>query len=222
MPTRSALRRASRNGHHPEIVGTVAHHPAQPPVITRLLSPARLHRALAGHFAVRDRNRSVPEPLELGRVATGEVLEKLTARACQVVSERQERVNDVFQLGSHERWAADYAASTFQMTTNGRAVVAADMQLVGSFSKRSNSWLCAWANETNEPHLVSDVARLRTLGLVRGIDLLERDYHEDVDPEHCWHLTSIACYLLDYAACYRAPMDERYLFMLLRDVRWLG
>jgi hypothetical protein len=138
-------------------------------------------------------------------VATGEVLEKLTARACQVTSERQERANEIFQLGSHERWAVDYAAGTFKMTTNGRAVIVADMQLVGSFSKRSNSWLWAWANETNEPHLVSDVARLRTLGLVRGIDLLERDYHEDVDAEHCWHLTSIACYLLDYAAVTAHP-----------------
>jgi hypothetical protein len=95
------------------------------------------------------------------------------------------------------------------------------LQIAGSFSKRDNSWLWAWANETAEPHLVSEVAKLRTLGEVRGIALLEKEYHADLDETRCWELTSLACYLIRYEAVYRAPMDHRYLFILLKDLRWV-
>jgi hypothetical protein len=171
----------------------------------------------------KERNRRVPNPLVAGTIATsGSVIERLLVTASEAVAALQRKARETFRLDGHERWAADYETGRFTMTVGGEAQIAANMQIVGSFSKQSNSWLWAWANETNEPHLVNEVAELRTLGEVRGISLLEDEYHADVDEAHCWELASLACYLLRYEAVYRAPMDHRYLFFLLKDLRWVS
>ena len=169
------------------------------------------------------RNRRIPAPLISGELAVSEKrIEQLIHHSSHAVKALQDGASERFRLGSYERWDADYDSGVFTMSTGGRPRVAAELQLVGSFSKKSNSWLWSWANEQNEPHLFSEIVRLKALGEVRGIRQLLEPYHESVDETHCWELTSLACHLLGFEACYRAPMDHRYLFMLLKNLRWVS
>lgn len=169
---------------------------------------------------VRQRNRLVPPELVGATSMSAEAVATLLRGARQIVQVMQDRARDAFAFGSHDRWAADYDAGTFMLKDDQRVRVLADLQIVGSYSART--WLWSWANEINERHNVRDVAMLRALGEVRGIGLLATAHQEDVDPAHCWNLTSLACYLLDYDACYRAPMDDRFLYFILKNLRWVA
>lgn len=118
---------------------------------------------------VRERNRTVPPPLEAGQIQLpAEKVERLIVHASNEVRAWQERATDEFRLSRHDRWSANYESGQFAFATGGRDQVIADMQLVGSFSKKTGSWLWSWANEINEPHLFRDVRQVRAFG--RGGD----------------------------------------------------
>lgn len=171
--------------------------------------------------AARERNRRIPPPLEPGMIELGAIdLDKLVQRATRDAKRLQDKAMKTFLLGKHERWEADYENARFMMTSAGQSHVLADMQIIGSYSKKTSSWLWSWANETNEPACVEEIARLKTLGEVRGIKVLAERYHENVDESFSWQLAALSCHLLGYEACYRAPMDHRHLFMLLKNLRW--
>jgi hypothetical protein len=170
--------------------------------------------------AARARNERIPEPLERGLIETDpERLRALIDLASERTRKVQDRAWQRFGIGDFPRWGADWHAGRFHFGTEQRAEVVADIQIVGCFSKKTSSWLWSWANDSNEPHLVRDVARLRVLGEVRGIELLAKGHHENVEEVDCWELTSVARHVLGYEAVYRAPMDHRFVFVLLRNLR---
>ncbi|MGZ3416508.1 MAG: DUF6882 domain-containing protein [Polyangiales bacterium] len=172
------------------------------------------------HERARHRNERPPEPLSRGKLELGaKGWEKLVAVATDDTKRKQEEARRDFDLGTYARWNADYEAGWFTLGSQERAEVMADLQIVGSFSKKTDSWLWSWANEGNEPHLVREVSRLRVLGEVRSLERLKTEYRADVSEIDCWEMTSVACYLLGWDAVYRAPMDHRYLFFLLRNLR---
>jgi len=168
----------------------------------------------------RKRNLETPEPLRAGQTATDETtLRELFARASLSTKVAQERAKKLYGLGLARRWGADYENAQFTLADGEVPSIVADMQVVGTISKKSSSWLWAWNNEIIEPKLYREVERLRVLGEVRGIAALSEPYLENVEEGDGWELTSLARHILGWDAIYRAPMDDRYLFMLLRNFR---
>ena len=169
----------------------------------------------------RRRNLRLPRPLRAGQTSTtDEEFQELVATACQATKLAQERAKAAHEgLGSSGRWGADYEAGLFTFGDGPLPSLVAEMQVVGTFSKQSNSWLWSWANESMEPGLIREVRWLQTLGQVRGISRLSEPYLPGAEEVDGWEMTSLACYLLGWEAVYRAPMDHRYLFVLLRNFR---
>ncbi|HEY3360205.1 MAG TPA: hypothetical protein VGQ83_43540, partial [Polyangia bacterium] len=173
-----------------------------------------------GYEAAKERNARIPPPLAPGALGlSAAAVRGLVEHASAWTRERQADAQREFDLGAHERWGADYAAARFTLGAPEHPTIVADLQLVGTFSKKTNSWLWSWNNEAIEPHLSEEVARLRALGEVRGIALLAQAYQENVEEVDAWERASLACYLLGHQAVYRAPMDHRFLFMLLKNLR---
>lgn len=168
----------------------------------------------------RERNRRIPPPIVQGQLVTDAATRRnLIDEASRTTKISQAKTEEAFGIGTHERWGADYAKAQFTLGSSQAISVVAEMQVVGTFAKRSNSWLWSWANDSMEPNLYSEIARLRTFGEVRGIATLADPYLESVEEVDGWELTSVARYVLGWDAVYRAPMDRRYLFMLLRNFR---
>jgi hypothetical protein len=171
--------------------------------------------------AARERNRRLPAPLVPGALALdAAAVQGLLDHAAAWTRARQEAATRKYNLGGHARWGADYAAGRFTLGEPDQLAVVADLALVGTFSKQTNSWLWAWDNAGLEPHLTREVARLRVLGEVRGIALLAQAHQAHLEEVDGWERAALACYLLGYEAVYRAPMDHRFLFMLLKNLRW--
>jgi hypothetical protein len=169
----------------------------------------------------KERNARIPPPLAPGVLELNEAAVRvLLDHAYAWTKERQATAHRKFDMGAHQRWDADYDTGRFTLGSPGHPAVLADLQVVGTFSQKSNSWLWSWDNQVMEPGLVREVARLRVLGEVRGIPLLKQAYQENVDEADGWERASLACYLLGHEAVYRAPMDHRFLFMILKHIRW--
>jgi hypothetical protein len=97
--------------------------------------------------------------------------------------------------------------------------VIADANVVGSFSRRTNSWMWVLGNERYSDAERSRTNPVRVFGEVRGIPQLS-EAHWSAEEVDGWEVAQIAAYLLqDVEAVYRAPMDHLFVFMHLRNFR---
>lgn len=168
----------------------------------------------------RTRNETIPIPIPPGTTALGdEGFRALLDHASARTRDRQVEAQRRFDLGGYERWGADYDAALFTLGSGPHTGIVAELQIVGTFSKQSDSWLWSWGNEAFGERLVHRIARLRAFGEVRGIPRLSERYHDAVEEVDGWELTSLARYLLAGDAVYRAPMDHRLVFMVLFNLR---
>jgi hypothetical protein len=94
----------------------------------------------------------------------------------------------------------------------------ADIQLVGSYSTRSNTFQWAWETLGEEDSGAEMISRLRVFGEVRGLDKLTTPNWE-CDETTGWEMTAVAAHILGANGVYRAPMKHVYWFMLLSNWR---
>lgn len=115
----------------------------------------------------------------------------------------------------HPNWG--FNMSTGKLTFGD--VLALDIQLLGTESTASNSWLWAWANTmSNIPSTLLQAANtLRAYGESSHIkELMTASTHLD-HLRHGHHFSLAACAVLGADAYYRGPYEGGALFMLIKD-----
>ena len=88
----------------------------------------------------------------------------LVTAAHQYLSARQEELKADFGLSWRERWDWDSNRGQIVFSDAGVARVIAKAQLVGSVSKKTGTWLWAWANPSIEEHQHRDLNEVRRFG----------------------------------------------------------
>jgi hypothetical protein len=166
----------------------------------------------------RSKNRRIPAGVEPGQLATDEeAYRRLVAAAHRDCNDRQARAFARWQFDAKGRWHYDGSALWF-FDVGDTSAVTAEVEIVGSFSTRSNTWMWAWGNEEYSAHARAKVLPVQVFGEVRGIEkLTSADWAADL--VDAWEVTQIAAVLLDAEAIYRAPMNHLLVFMLLRGLR---
>src|SRR5439155_17718984 len=106
---------------------------------------------------------------------------------------------------------------TIVFSDEGVPQVVARVQLVGSVSKKTGTWLWAWANPSIEAHLRRDLDEVKRLGERRGIWQLSTAKWE-ADVVDGWEMTSIAAYVLQAKAAYRMPHEHLFTFAIFDAV----
>jgi len=134
---------------------------------------------------------------------------------------KQDRLGDVFDIPHHDRWHWSQERAEIVFSNDGVPVVTATITFVGSLSTRSNTWLWSWANQSLEPAVVGNMARVRDVG-----EALNRPHLEvptwDADESDGWAMTAIAAHLLDAEGAYRTGKDNGFTYMVLSNVRHVG
>src|SRR5438552_14049295 len=88
----------------------------------------------------------------------------LTASAYDELEEKQKRLEIEHGIGTFARWHYDHETALLQFfDADGRARLVADYIAIGSFSRRSETWNWAWANENVPPEMRHKADRLREL-----------------------------------------------------------
>lgn len=148
--------------------------------------------------------------------------EAFRAEAYDELQAKQASLQTVYNLGALGRWWFDQEAQTLQFfDAQDRLRVEADVIHIGSYSRRSDTWLWAWANVSLLPKLRARAETLRALESMTGSSLFGEADTFEVDEPMAWELAALAVKHLEAMGCYRAPnADESCLsFLALVQLR---
>lgn len=134
----------------------------------------------------------------------------------------QSEVMEEYELGSWERYHYDLADNRFVWIHNGEEVMEADLQIVGSYSQATQTWLWAWGNGHLPEASNWMLAVVQQFGVENDLDRLTEAKWETESEDAGWLMAAIARYLLDNQMAYRVPLEEGAVFFVLDDIRWLS
>ena len=144
---------------------------------------------------------------------------ELVTAAHAYLTERQEALRAEFGLSTYERWDWDAGLGTIVFSDGEAPRVIARAQLVGSVSRKTGTWLWAWAKGSIEPHLCRNLAEVRRFGEQHHIWQLTTAKWEADDTDG-WEMTSIAAHVLQAKGAYRMPHAHLLTFAILESVAW--
>lgn len=138
--------------------------------------------------------------------------------AIEYLKDRQDRLTSEFELFSWPRYDYDQDAGTLSFSSNGRVGVVADIQIVGSTSKISGTWLWSWDNPSIAERVRCCMLDVREYGATHRLEKLTTPKWP-ADEYDAWEMTAAAAFILKAEGAYRAPHDNGAVFMVLRNVR---
>jgi hypothetical protein len=139
--------------------------------------------------------------------------EDLLERYAAVAFEKQRALADL--LGEHN-WQVDIPTGQMTFSRADSSRVVCDVQLLGTESYESNTWLWAWANtQSNLPaQVLVRAEELRGLGGQQGLEVLTTP-SIDLEGRNAHELAMIASGLCNADAYYRGDYGAGALYCLL-------
>jgi hypothetical protein len=144
----------------------------------------------------------------------------LMSDAVAYLQPREDQLSASFGLDRFERYDWTLRTSQLIFSDRGQPRVAADIQLVGSISTRSHSWLWSWANRSVLESLRHRVREVREYGETHRYLKLASAAWEAGEGDG-WEMTAITAYLIGAAGAYRAPGDRNSSFLAITDIHWV-
>ena len=96
-----------------------------------------------------------------------------------------------FHLSYWPRWDYDSEAGTWTLPKDGLPKVIASIQVLGSTSVASGTWLWSWANETMPKGVTGRMKAVQAFGQAENLELLTQASAPDNETLG-WKLTAIA------------------------------
>jgi hypothetical protein len=131
--------------------------------------------------------------------------------------EINERYLKQFGIGSFERWDYDMDKETLTFSHKGVTRVVANIQVAGTISNESKTWLWGWANQYFPENVTSALSVVREFGEQHGIQKLTEDKWA-ATVEDGWEMSAVANRLIKGKGVYRCPTDKGFLFLILTQI----
>src|SRR5262245_41641342 len=144
--------------------------------------------------------------------------DEFLADAMDYLKTQRDRLEKEFGLGHWERYDYDQEAGIITFSSGGKVGVIADMQVVGSTSKSSGTWLWSWDNPSILPSVKDQVLQVRAYGEEQAFEKLT-DPKWPGDEHDGWEMTAITAFILRAEGGYRSPSDNGALFLVMQNVR---
>ncbi len=97
------------------------------------------------------------------------------------------------------------------------AQISLRIQMIGSLSTRSGTWMWAWHNPTTREALTKDAEAVRAFGVMHGIAELTTPLWK-ADEADGWTMTALAVHLCGAIGAYRAPADNTFIYLALYEI----
>jgi hypothetical protein len=146
---------------------------------------------------------------------------ELVERAEEYTEECQARLKSEFSLSTWERYDYDQRKGELVFSTGGVPRLRTKIQIVGSTSTVSNTWLWSWDNPSILEGAAEYMHLLKTFGEQHEFERLSRARWPG-DESDGWEMTCVACFLMQGEGVYRAPEEDGALFMILKEPELLG
>lgn len=144
-------------------------------------------------------------------------LEDLNDQSVQM----QDKMIAEFNLGNFDRWHFDQ--ETGQLTfydEKDTLKVIANCQVLGSFSKNSNSWLFSWANPTILDNCKEKLSDFRELLFESWGEIIDEQIDAEDDAFDYLAMIPLAMNTLEARGYYRAPSERSDTYLIITDIKW--
>jgi len=143
-----------------------------------------------------------------------QLVEKSVELAQKVASDAESK----YALGDYERWDFSQDTGELVLSANDGPRIAARVQVIGTYSFDTGTWLWAWANASFDESLTHDSRQVRTLGSSKGFqELMNGTFKAEEDD--CWALAAVSLAVCGGHALYSGATDRRRTFFLLKEIR---
>jgi hypothetical protein len=131
----------------------------------------------------------------------------------------QESLESQFRLSRHKRWDYDQKSGLITFSNEGIPAVIADIEMIGSVSSVSETWLWSWANFHILPSVRERMVAVREFGEKNGFPRLTVPKWK-ADEADGWEMSAITAHVLDAEGVYRVPTEKGFLFMAMTGIRF--
>jgi len=143
-------------------------------------------------------------------------------RSCsERLSEKQESLRQQFKIGEHKRWDWDLDTGTLIFSNDGVTAVTAEIDLVGSISSTSNTWLWAWANSSLSELKDNISIPVTEIGAESNFVKLTTPYWP-ADEVDGWQMTAICADILGSKGAYRTASETGFTYLIIRNIDWVS
>ncbi len=136
----------------------------------------------------------------------------------EALHQKQALLETNFSISKHKHWDYDQATKLLAFSNDGVLAVTAEIELIGSLSTQSNTWLWAWANFNMLPNIRTRIKAVRNFGEEKRYPRLTVPKWS-ADEFDGWEMSGIATHILDAHGVYRVPSENGFLFMAITDIR---
>ena len=123
-----------------------------------------------------------------------------------------------FQLDDYKRFDWNQWRGELVFSSGGTPKVIARIQLVGSHSTKSNTWVWAWANPAYLAPLRQAVLKAKEFGTERVTLRLMQPRWAATESD-AWGMTAVTAKLTDAKGAYRCPSQDGFTYMIFTDIR---
>jgi hypothetical protein len=138
-------------------------------------------------------------------------------QAVHALMDLNQRCEREFKISSWPRWDYDFDASTLTFSKDGIARVIVSVQVVGTTSDSSGTWLWSWANAHLPPNVTEGIKKVRSFGETEGLAELTTPSARD-DEYLGWGMTAVAAKLLESKGAYRCPGTNGFIYFVYNDL----
>jgi hypothetical protein len=139
-------------------------------------------------------------------------------RAVHALMALNKECEERFSIGKWKRWDYDLDAGTLVFSEAGVPRIVAQVQVVGTTSERSKTWLWSWANQSLTRTVTNRMVEVRNFGAENRITELTQASLPD-DEYLGWELAAVTAALVGGKGAYRCPSDRGgYLYFVYTDI----
>ena len=126
-----------------------------------------------------------------------------------------------WRLDSFKRYDLDQTKGTLVFADDAGHKVSCTVQVVGTFSTESQTWLWSWASPWVTAPLKQDSEVVRQFGRTNGVEKFTTDKWSATEAD-AWAMTAVTARLAGAESAYRLPNRGVYIFMLIKAVETDG
>lgn len=146
-----------------------------------------------------------------------EEFEKYLDSCIEELEKKQEYLSSTYKLGEFEKFSFDFDNEEIHFSNNGKVEVIANIIPIGSFNKKSETWMWGWANEAFNDSLREKSLKLKELAEITGFEMFENEMAE-IEEDMAWEITGMSVNLLNSEGAYRGPANKTLYFYSLSNV----
>ena len=123
-----------------------------------------------------------------------------------------------FQLDAFKRFDWNEWRGELVFTSGGTPKVVARIQLVGTHSTKSKTWVWAWANSNGMPSVRQAVLKVKEFGKERvSLRLIQPNW--SATESDAWGMTALTAKMTDAKGAFRCPTADGFAYMIFTDLR---